>query len=86
MPTIIHDTDSRSFSASLGEADTEGARAVLEYRLMEGGVIDFHHTFVPPEFRGTGVAEALVRKGLAWAREQGYSIEASCWYANKFIK
>lgn len=86
MPTIFHDTDNERFSVSPGETGAQADSAVLEYRLSSDGVIDFHHTFVPPEFRGTGVAEALVRKGIVWAREQGYQVEASCWYANKFIK
>ena len=68
----------------------EGFEAVLQYRLSQSEnnitVIDFTHTFVPPEFRGKGLAEKLVRSGIKWAKEQGYELHASCWYAAKFIR
>jgi len=67
----------------------EGSEALLAYRLFNNGekpAIDFNSTFVPPEFRGKGLAEKLVRAGLKWAKEQGYELNASCWYAAKFIR
>jgi uncharacterized protein len=67
-----------------------GKEAVLQYRLTgeqdSPGSVDFTHTFVPPELRGQGLAESLVRCGLAWAREQNHQIHASCWYAAKFLR
>ena len=51
---------------------------------MVNVVITF--TFVPESLRGQGIAEKLVRTGLAWAREQGYQIEASCWYVRRFLR
>lgn len=69
--------------------DHEGAQAVLQYALsVNGGItsIDFNSTFVPPLFRGKGFAEKLVRTGITWAKEQGYDLHASCWYAAKFIR
>lgn len=67
----------------------EGDTAVLAYRLFkmdEKLAVNFYSTYVPPEFRGKGLAEKLVRAGLQWAKEQGYQIEASCWYVAKFIR
>ena len=60
---------------------------VLDYELHAGPelVIDFTHTYVPFALRGQGLAERLVEVGLAWAKEQGYQIEASCWYVKKFL-
>ncbi len=71
--------------------ETGGEQAVLDYNLQnsagaEPAAINFTHTFVPPAFRGTGVAEALVRHGLAWARQQDYRISASCWYVARFLR
>ena len=63
----------------------DGAEAILDYQLT-GSSIDFTHTFVPPEFRGKGLAEKLVRHGLAWAQSQQYQITASCWYVQKFLR
>lgn len=67
----------------------EGREALLAYRVFKNGAqdaIDFNSTFVPPEFRGKGFAEKLVRAGIKWATEQGYELHASCWYAAKFIR
>ncbi len=66
-----------------------GSQAELTYVLSsessENNTIDFDHTYVPFRLRGKGVAEALVEAGLGWAREQGYEIDASCWYVHKTI-
>lgn len=67
-------------------AVVEGREARLEYTLLPRGGIDFTYTFVPEDLRGRGIAEQLVRTALAWARQQGYSIEASCWYVRRFLK
>jgi predicted GNAT family acetyltransferase len=63
-----------------------GDEAVLEYRLLPDSGIDFTYTFVPEVLRRQGIAEKLVRTGLAWAREQGYEMQASCWYVARFLK
>ena len=60
--------------------------ALLEYRLLPDNGIDFTRTFVPEALRGQGIAEKLVRTGIAWAREQEYEVQASCWYVKRFLK
>lgn len=37
-------------------------------------------TFVPPPYRGDGVAEALVERLIADARAEGARITPTCWY------
>ncbi len=67
----------------------DGGEAVLAYRLSGQGdkaSVNFYSTYVPPDLRGKGLAEKLVRSGLHWAREQGFHIEASCWYVAKFLR
>lgn len=63
-----------------------GLESVLEYRLLPDGQIDFTRTFVPGALRGQGIAEKLVRTGIAWAREQDYRMQASCWYVRRFLE
>jgi hypothetical protein len=63
----------------------QGDEAVLSYRLAPNNTVDFYRTYVPESARGTGIAEALVRKGLAWARSQALEVSASCWYVEKFL-
>ena len=65
--------------------DNDQSESVLEYRLLPDNRIDFSRTYVPPELRGQGIAEKLVRTGIAWARQQGYSMQASCWYVRRFL-
>jgi uncharacterized protein len=46
----------------------------------------FTHTLVPPELRGRGIAEHLVRAALAEARTQGRQVVPACSYVAKFIE
>ena len=78
---ITHQPELQRF---LSRVDDE--EAVLEYRLLPDHGIDFTRTFVPETLRGTGIAEKLVRTGLAWATEQEYETQASCWYVKRFLK
>jgi uncharacterized protein len=64
--------------------DTDGIESILQYQL-QGQQVDFTRTYVPSELRGKGLAEKLVRYGLAWARAEHLSISASCWYVAKFL-
>ena len=80
---INHDPDEKVFFVNL-----DNASAVLEYRLLEDGSkpgVDFTRTYVPSEFRGQGHAEALVKHGLKWAKQQGFMVQASCWYVRRFL-
>jgi predicted GNAT family acetyltransferase len=76
-----HQPDRQRFIVQTGEEES-----LLEYRLLQDNGIDFTSTFVPEALRGQGIAEKLVRAGLVWAREQGYEIQASCWYVARFLK
>jgi predicted GNAT family acetyltransferase len=79
-PLIQHQTEQQRFVLQL-----DGAEAVLNY-VVHGNSINFHHTFVPPAFRGKGLAEQLVRRGLAWAKSQQLELHASCSYVQKFLR
>lgn len=52
----------------------------------EGGTRNFHHTFVPPEFRGQGIAEKIVRHALDDTKKQGLRYAATCPYVVDFIE
>ena len=65
--------------------DISGEQARITYRL-NGTIIDFDHTFVPPAGRGKGIAALLTDAAVAWAREQGYQITASCDYVHKYLR
>lgn len=79
--SVIHHPARHCFVSRHGDHE-----AVLDYRLLADRGINFHHTYVPEKLRGQGVAEALVRAGLAWARQENLRIEASCWYVQRFLR
>jgi predicted GNAT family acetyltransferase len=87
MTKIIHKPERQAFIVALTpkEGEAQLAEALLEYTLMDNGVIDFRRTYVPFALRGKGLAEELVQAGLAWAGEQGYTITASCSFVQKFL-
>ena len=63
----------------------QGEMALLTY-VREGGRVVFDHTYVPEQFRGKGVAAALVRAALNEAREQRWRIVPQCSYVAAFIE
>ena len=67
------------------EATLEGATAVAEY-VRAGGTVTMTHTFSPPELRGRGVAEKLVRAALDWAKVEGLRVVPACSYVAKFVE
>jgi predicted GNAT family acetyltransferase len=67
------------------EAVVDGHLSVCEYELA-GGRMVFTHTVVPPELRGRGIAEKLVRAALAEARAVGRKVVPQCSYVARFIE
>jgi predicted GNAT family acetyltransferase len=78
---VRHEPDRQRFVADLGTS----REAVLEYRVAANGVLDYHHTFVPPESRGHGTASRLVTFALDHAREHGRRVRPSCPFVARFI-
>jgi predicted GNAT family acetyltransferase len=67
------------------EAVVEGHLSVCEYEVVDDKMV-FTHTLVPPELRGRGIAEQLVRAGLDDARKAGRKIVPACSYVAVFIR
>lgn len=67
------------------EITADGKLAVAEYEFADGRQV-FTHTFVPPEFRGRGYAEALVRAALNDAKAAGRQVVPACSYVAVFIQ
>ena len=72
---IQHDAKAHRFFTLL-----DGKEAYLAYSVAANGVLDFRHTFVPPELRGRQVAKLLVTEAFAFAREKGYRVIPTCSY------
>lgn len=78
--TVQHSAAAGRFEARVG-----AQLAVAEYALADGRMV-FTHTFVPPELRGLGLAEKLVRAGLELARAEGRRVVPQCSYVATFIE
>jgi len=78
--TVTHNAAAHRY-----ETVVDGHLSVCEYEL-EGGRMVFTHTVVPPELRGRGIAEKLVRAALAEARTGGRKVVPQCSYVAKFIE
>jgi predicted GNAT family acetyltransferase len=72
-------------AASRFEVLMESHLAVAEYQL-DGDRMTFTHTFVPPEWRGRGIAEKLVRPALEWAQLEKRRVVPACSYVAVFIE
>lgn len=68
------------------ETQVEGYTGYVEYALLPQGVMDIRHTIVPKEIGGRGIAAALVKFALEYARSQGMKVRPSCWYAEEFLR
>lgn len=67
------------------EALVDGHLSVADYEHRDGALV-MTHTFVPPELRGRGVAEKLVRAALAHAGREGLRVVPACSYVEAFIR
>jgi predicted GNAT family acetyltransferase len=67
------------------EMTVEGRLSVCEYEIRDGQMI-FTHTLVPPELRGRGIAEKLVRTALSDARASGHKVVPACSYVAVFLQ
>jgi predicted GNAT family acetyltransferase len=79
-PEVRHNPASSRY-----ETEVDGHLAVVDYTL-EGDRMTLTRTFVPPELRGRGVAELLVRAALETARAKGLRIVPQCSYVARFIE
>jgi predicted GNAT family acetyltransferase len=77
---VRHDKEAQEF-----DAEIEGHRAELQYRLSDG-VMTIVHTGVPEEIGGRGVAAELTRVALETARANGWKVVPACAYAEAFMR
>lgn len=78
---IQHDKDNQKFF--IPKALSE---AYLTYEQVSDEVLDFKSTFVPEVFRGQGVAAKLVKAGLGYAKDKGFTVIPTCSYVDAYIR
>ena len=77
---VKHDEQAGKYYALI-----DGREAVCEYGPAGNGTLDFFHTYVPPELRGRGVADELVRQALEDVLARGLKVIPSCWFVRAYI-
>jgi predicted GNAT family acetyltransferase len=77
---VTHNEAARRF-----EATVDGRLARCDYRRV-GNILQIHHTEVPVELEGRGIAAQLVAPTLAWARAQGLAVAPYCSYVRSYMK
>jgi uncharacterized protein len=55
------------------------------YYAIDGGVITFLHTEVPPELGGKGIGSKLIRGALDQVRADGLKVVPQCPFVKAFI-
>ena len=79
---IVRDNRERSqFEIDLGD----GKYAYAKYSLLPGA-IRFYHTVVPESHGGQGLGTALIKAGLAAAREGGLKVIPICPFFRAYLK
>ena len=79
---IVIDNPSRSrFEIDPGD----GEFAVAAYNLLPGA-IRFYHTVVPESHGGQGLGTALIKAGLAAARERGLKVIPICPFFRAYLR
>jgi predicted GNAT family acetyltransferase len=67
------------------ETFVEGMQCEADYRL-DGPIMRMTHTGVPAALEGRGIAAALVKEALSWARSEGLKVDPICSYVRVYIR
>jgi predicted GNAT family acetyltransferase len=77
---VRHEPESSRFAATV-----DGQSCELDYRL-DGKVLTITHTGVPDVVGGRGIAAAMTRAALEFARTEGLRVYPACSYAAVFFR
>lgn len=81
---VVHNATEQRF-----EARVDGLLCVADYHLTDGAagrVMHMTHTGVPRPLEGRGIAAALVRQALDWARGEGLKVNPACSYVRVYMQ
>ena len=77
---IRHRPEASCFEVALADG-----RARCAYR-RQGDLLLLTHTEVPPALEGRGIAAALVKATLDWARAEGLHVRPLCSYVSAYMR
>lgn len=76
---VFHNVEKNQFEIQAGPHLAELAYSI------NGNVILFTHTGVPPDLEGQGIGSQLVQAGLRYAREKKLKVKSLCWFVSGYI-
>ncbi|MCH7826718.1 MAG: N-acetyltransferase [Bacteroidetes bacterium] len=77
---IINDKSNNVFISKV-----DGKEAYLRYVIRGEDLIDFIYTYTPPELRGKGLAEKIVKIGFEYAKKNNLKVIPTCPYIMYFL-
>lgn len=77
---IVHIKEERRFQTIV-----DGVRGYVEYKEYPGG-LDLVHTIVPKAIGGRGIAAALVKHVLEYARTNELKVRPTCSYVRVYMQ
>ena len=80
-PEVRDNIERKRFEIDLGD----GTFAFAQYNLIPGEII-FTHTEVPEAHEGKGLGTALIKAGLAAARERGLKVIPICPFFAAYMR
>ncbi len=78
--TVKHDPQQGRFEVEVGNA-----LALLDYEIRENSILMLH-TEVPAEAQGHGIASALAKEALEYARSAGLEVVPLCHFVQVFLR
>ncbi|MCW2287445.1 GNAT family N-acetyltransferase [Leucobacter luti] len=88
--SIVHEPEQHRFAVYRRSGDIERLVGEAHYSLTEAtagiaGSIDFDHTVVRPEYRGTGVSGLLAHRAVTDDVVRDRRVLASCWFIEGYL-
>jgi hypothetical protein len=72
-------------AASRFEATVDGLLCRADYRL-DDGVMRMHHTEIPAQLEGRGIAGRLVREAFRYVEANGLKVVPQCSYVAAYVR
>lgn len=72
-------------AANRFEAEVDGRVCVASYHLVDG-VMRIHHTEVPADLEGRGIASRIVEEAMVYAEGHGLRVEPWCSFVRSYMR
>ena len=79
-PAVVMNDKTHRFEVIL-----DGETAFAEYNLLHDAIV-LPHTLVPPALEGRGLASALARAALGYARDHGLKVKPICPFMASYMQ